>query len=89
MEEYYRCDLICQGKTIKNIDKLKKYFSIEEVLHYYNKKQLHLWLTKKRYSYELWRISNILSNNPKEIAKELKHIFCISEKNNSSEKTKK
>ncbi len=75
MGEYEKNGIQLKGIQIKNIEELKEHFCIEEVLQYYNNKQLHMWLAEKGYSYVLWQVSNITSEKTDEIAKELLDIF--------------
>lgn len=81
MGEYEKNGMVCKGIHIKNMEELKQHFCIEEMMKYYDNKYLHMWLAEKGYSYELWRVSNIVSEKPDDIAKELLQIFqCETDK---------
>lgn len=75
MEKYRKHGIVCKGIPIKNREELKQHFCIEEMMQYYDNKCLQMWLAEKGYSYELWRVSNIVSEKPEDIAKELIDIF--------------
>lgn len=47
MGEYEKNGIQLKGIQIKNIEELKKHFCIEEVLQYYNNKQLHMACRKR------------------------------------------
>lgn len=62
---------------VRSLDDLRKHFSIEDVLTYYNTQQLHRWLKVRGYDNELQKVSAITCTNALDIVKELISVFGI------------
>ena len=77
MAKTIKFNLICDEKPIRTIEDLQNNFSIEDVLEYYNNKLLHRWLGVRGYNSKSKAVSDITSNDPIEIIKELIRIFDV------------
>ena len=77
MAKTIKFNLICDDKPVRTIEDLRKNFSVEDVLAYYNNKLLHRWLEVRGYSDELEKVNALTEEKHIEIIKKLIKIFNV------------
>lgn len=87
MSRNLKFNLFCDGHPVRTLDELQEYFSIDDILDYYNSpdKTLHRWLSSRGYDQELEQIEAITSTDTAVVIKELCNVFHIAVDDNDIE----
>lgn len=79
MAKTIKFNLLCNGKSIRNLDDFRNNFNIEDVLRYYNNGILIKWLEVRGYLKELEDVTKIDTNNISDLILSLAKIFEVTD----------
>ena len=79
MAKTIKFNLLCNGKSIRNLDDFRNNFNVEDVLRYYNNGILIKWLEVRGYLKELEDVTKIDTNNISDLILSLAKIFEVTD----------
>lgn len=79
MAKTIKFNLLCNGKSIRNLDDFRNNFNVEDVLRYYNNGILIKWLEVRGYLKELEDVTKIDTNSISDLILSLAKIFEVTD----------